>query len=64
MEKSVYVDGKLPSGWNDDDLDQHILDGMWSMLQSKSSALNVDGDDDEEDIAEEGAAATVERPET
>ena len=64
VEKSAYVDGKLPSGWNDDDLDQHILDGMWSMLQSKSSTLNVDGDDEEEDVAEEGAAATVERPET
>ena len=34
------------------------------MLQSKSSALNVDGDDEEEDVAEEGAAVTVERPET
>jgi hypothetical protein len=28
IEKAAYNDGKLPSGWNDDDLDNHILDGM------------------------------------
>jgi hypothetical protein len=43
----AYVDGKLPSGWNDDDLDHHILDGMLSMLQ-KPSFVNVDGDDEDD----------------
>ena len=64
VEKSAYVDGKLPSGWNDNDLDQHILNGMWSMLQSRSSTLNVDGDDEKKEPADEPAGATVERPET
>jgi hypothetical protein len=31
VELSAYKDGKLPSGWNDEDLDKFILDGMWTM---------------------------------
>ncbi len=46
MEQLTYANGKLPLGWNDDDLDHFILDGMWKMLK-KSSSVNVDGDDED-----------------
>jgi hypothetical protein len=49
LEKSAYVDGKLPSEWNDDNLDNHILNGMWSLVgQAKVSVDNDSGDDGEE----------------
>ncbi len=58
MEQSAYVDGKLPSGWNDEDLDHFVLNGMYTML-NRASSVNVDGDDEDDngDVDE-----TVERP--
>ncbi len=32
IEKGAYVNGMLPSGWNNDTLDKHILDNMWRTL--------------------------------
>jgi hypothetical protein len=58
VEQSAYVDGKLPSGWNDDDLDEHILNGMWSMIGQSKASVDVDGDDEAEEEAE-----TSQRPE-
>jgi hypothetical protein len=28
VKQSAHVDGKLSSGWKNDDLDEHILNGM------------------------------------
>jgi hypothetical protein len=69
IEMDAYVDGKLPSGWNDDDLDQHILDGMWRLLNN-SPVCDVDEerhsedvDDNDDDAAANQAATNVsERP--
>jgi hypothetical protein len=36
IEKSLKVNGNLPSGWNDDTLDKAILDGMWKHLNTSS----------------------------
>ncbi len=46
-------DGDLPSGTNEDDLDQHILDGMYSA--SKAGDL----DNDEVEVDDDAAAVTV-----
>ena len=48
IEQSAYVNGKLPSGWNDDTLDKHILDGMYRSI-NLSPMLDVDGEDVGED---------------
>jgi hypothetical protein len=58
VEQSAYVDGRLPSGWNDDDLDEHILNGMWSLVGQCKASVDVDGDDEAEEEAE-----TIQHPE-
>jgi hypothetical protein len=35
IETATYVDGKLPSVWNDDGLDNHILGSMWKLLNNE-----------------------------
>jgi hypothetical protein len=54
IEKSAFVNGKLPSGWNNDTLDKHILDNMWRSLHLTTDldlaiegAGEVSGEDDE-----------------
>jgi hypothetical protein len=54
IEKSAYKDGKLPSGWNDDDLDGFVLDGMYKMLTGPILC-----DDDAEADVEENAQDDV-----
>ncbi len=63
IEMDAYVDGKLPSGWNDDDLDEHILDGMWRLLNS-NPVLDVDDDKHSEDVDDndDDAAASQAAP--
>jgi hypothetical protein len=70
IEKSVYKDGKLPSGWSDDDLDEFILDGMWRMLKVSGTEPEspVDANDkvEVEDATDEDstrAPEIFERPE-
>jgi hypothetical protein len=50
LEQSVYADGELPSVYPKDDLDEHILNGMGSMVgkfKAKASVdVDVDGDID------------------
>jgi hypothetical protein len=53
IEMAAYIDGKLSSGWNDDDLDNHILDGMWRLL---NNAPIVDAADDIDDNNDDAAA--------
>jgi hypothetical protein len=52
VEKSAYVDGKLPSGWNDNDLVEYILNGMWSLIGQCKVSVDVDGDNEAEKEAE------------
>jgi hypothetical protein len=53
IEQSAYKDGKLPSSWNDDDLDNFILDGMWKMPMG---ATVYDADQENQQNMEDGAA--------
>jgi hypothetical protein len=68
IEKGAYVNSKLPSGWNDDTLDKHILDNMWRSLHlTPDLDLAVEdvgevGEDDEA-AAEQTADDVAERPE-
>ena len=64
IEMAAYVDGKLPSGWNDDDLDNHILDGMWRLLNTAPIVDVADDIDDNDDYAaaNQAATSTPERP--
>jgi hypothetical protein len=69
FEQSAYKDGKLPSGWNDDDLDDFILDGMWQMLTgAKVIDVEAEPQDNADDEAEnEGVAndeGNFDRPES
>ena len=70
VELSAYKDGKLPSGWNDEDLDKFILDGMWTML---TGAPVYDPDNEGQENVDDVVAAadddaqdgqTSERPES
>jgi len=70
IETSLDVDGKLPSGWNDDDLVEHILDEMWRLLHSSpvvqldEDRHSEDADDNDDDAAASQASLNVqERPE-
>jgi hypothetical protein len=70
IEQSAYKDGKLPSGWNDEDLDCFILDGMWRMLTG-STVYDVEPESQEniENIEDEAAEpvapeADSDRPES
>jgi hypothetical protein len=64
IKKSAYKDGKLPSGWSDDDLDKFILDGMWRMFKvsGTESESKVDADDEVEveDAADEDSTRALE----
>jgi hypothetical protein len=65
IETSLYVDGKLPSGWNDDDLDEHILNEMWRLLHSSlvvqldEDRHSEDADDNDDDAAASQASLNV-----
>ena len=50
-------DGELPSGTNEDDVDQFILDGMYRSLK----AVDLDNEDavDADDAADEAGVASV-----
>jgi hypothetical protein len=63
IEMAVYVDGKLPSGWNDNDLDEHILNGMWTLLHN-SPVVDLDEDRHSEDADDnnDDAAASQAAP--
>ncbi len=70
VELSAHKDGKLPSGWNDEDLDKFILDGMWTML---TGAPVYDPDNEGQENVDDVVAAadddaqdgqTTERPES
>jgi hypothetical protein len=41
----------LPSRWNDDDLDNHLLDGMWRLLNNAPVVEVADDNDDNDDAA-------------
>ncbi len=61
------MNGKFPSGWNDDDLDNHILDGMWRLLNNSPAVEvaddnNGDDDDDDDDAANQAPPSTPECP--
>ena len=58
IETAAYVDGKLPSGWNEDDLDNHILDGMWRLLNNTPIVDAADDIDDNNDDAAANQEAT------
>jgi hypothetical protein len=63
IETAAYIDGKLPSGWNEDDLDNHILDGMWRLLNN-APVVDVadDVDDNDDDAAANQCTSNTERP--
>jgi hypothetical protein len=65
IKQSAYVNGKLPSGWNDDTLDKYILDGMWK-ADHMTVELEVDGDDtgvdDDELTAQQSTSDVSECP--
>jgi len=70
IEKAAYNSaGLLPSGWNDEDLDKHILDEMWKLLKGpKVHDVDVEEIEDENDPSDEHSNAskddtTLERPE-
>jgi hypothetical protein len=69
IKKLAYVNGKLPSGWNKDTLDKHILDSMWRSLPltseldlGKVDVGGVSGEDNEA-AAEQRADDVSECPE-
>jgi hypothetical protein len=60
IEQSAYVNGKLPSGWNDDALDKHILDGMWRSVQLAPEVdLAGEGGGEYDETATEKSSADI-----
>ena len=69
FEQSAYKDGKVPSGWNNDDLDDYILDGMWRMLTGAKvidveAEPQVNADDEAENEGVANDEGNSDRPES
>ncbi len=62
IEKSLKVNGNLPSGWNDDTLDKAILDGMWKHLNTSSPGDLEDDESQETETADGSPDNIAERP--
>ena len=58
IEKSLKVNGNLPSGWNDDTLDKAILDGMWKHLNT-SSPGDLEDDESQETETADGSPDNI-----